>query len=242
MCWCECPLLSCLSILLITLNPREDTLNPLCQSRSLQQHSSKELGLALAHSLHQKCTYSLTHTHTHTHTQTHSLTHICQVTPKQVTKRRKHFCLGRKENNYPTSVYVCENMSKKGKREWEQQKEKEGNTHTQTYTHIHFRYKDRGNQATHPMFGNSKLPQSDDREWLKGGLHWSLNSNTVWKPQKYLWLFIILWTPPFFFQPLPFSLPLPLIYSHFSLHQKGIREMSTKHLSPVVNTFSALPW
>lgn len=100
MCLCKCTMLSCISFLLIMLNPRDDTLNPLCQPGPLQQHSGKELGLALAHCLH---------------TQAH--THTCQVTPKWVTKRRKHFCMARKANKYPTSVYVCENVREKEERE-----------------------------------------------------------------------------------------------------------------------------
>lgn len=70
-----------------------------------------------------------------THTQTYTLTR--QVTPKQVAKTRKHFCLARKANNYPTSVYVRKNVREKGEKERQQEAEKGAHTHAHTDGHTH---------------------------------------------------------------------------------------------------------
>ncbi len=145
MCLCECTMLSCLSISLIMLNPGDDTLNPVCQPGPLQRHSGEELGLALAHSLH---------SHTHTHTCLSSNT-------KAGHKEKKAFLLS-KISKQLSHLYMCVRMRERAEGARATGKERERREDTHTYTH--FRQKERGNQTTLPVFGNSKLPQRDDAD------------------------------------------------------------------------------
>jgi len=124
MCLCKCTMLSCLSVLLIMLNPRDDTLNPPCQPGPLQQHSGKQLGLALAHSLH---------THAPAHARTH--THLSGNT-KAGHKEKKAFLLGKKSKQLShICICVCEHVSEEGERELGKQRKRETHTHTHTHTH-----------------------------------------------------------------------------------------------------------
>lgn len=90
MCLCKCAMLSCLSIWVIMLNPKNDTLNPLCQTGPLQQHSSEERGLALVHSLH-------AHTDIHTYSSGNT---------KAGRKDKKAFLLGKKSKQL-SHICIC---------------------------------------------------------------------------------------------------------------------------------------
>lgn len=211
MCLCKCTMLSCLSILLIMLNPGG-------------WHSQSSLSTwAFAAALRQGTGFSTCSLSPHTRT------HTCQVTPKRVTKRRKHFCLARKANNYPTSVYVCENVREKGEREWEQQrkKEKEGKTHTIIHIrrHTHTCISDTKKEEIKQHFlcleiqnCHEAMIENDYKEAYTD--HWTA---TQFKTHRNICSYsLFFWLPLLPISPLLSS--LPLISPHFSFHQKGIRE------------------
>ena len=97
MCPCKCAILSCLSIVVITFNPMDDTFNPLCQPSPLQQHSGKDLGLALVHSS------VITHAHTHKHAHTY-----LSGNTKAGRKEKKAFLLGKKSKL--SHICICVRM------------------------------------------------------------------------------------------------------------------------------------
>lgn len=101
------------------LNPEDDTLNPLCQPGPLQQHSGKELGLALAHSLHP-------HTHAHLSGNT-----------KAGHKEKKAFLLGKKSKQLSHICVCVSECERKGRA-------KEGGKDTQ----MHFKDKKRKSSTT----------------------------------------------------------------------------------------------
>ena len=93
-------------------NPRDDTLNPLCQPGPLQRHSGEELGLALAHSLR-------THTHIHMHLSGNT---------GAGHKEKKAFFAGQEKQTTISHLYV--RMWERKKRKRERGKERDTYTHT----------------------------------------------------------------------------------------------------------------